>query len=514
MPAKSYFEAANEFYILKTEAYAPPRSDIDSERSRARAAVSIVVFSDRHGVIWKSPFVEIARDYLTSLKNYRTVNRLVTAAVRTLRIQDIDQVTRTFIEVLHLTSKDLTDASGESKPPETLWQIAPGPQQAEPWQDVQRRVRRLPQQRLDTDVVDRYYAIINSALEASALSLTSELAAVIYLALSRTDINPDPLSAVGINIAEYEGASVEQLAKLGTQLNRIGIDTQHGVTNWLQRITYSDQSTDEEDPDGEKFSLYQDMASVYSYPASRMRRLALKTKERDRYRCKVSGRRPPGSQVCHILAYSIGRTPDASHKPDFWTLSKMLFGEQATLKIRDYLITVPHHPDATSINRLENMITLSKDVYITWIAGLFYFEPLEPDNSTPISVDLSHFAETPIPSRYAVRLRQLPTPITALSQPSAGITRLSPSDVIMYTADTDPSLHQSMIYNSWEERKIVDGSILIFDTNDPEDIPLPHPHLLWFHGMLSRVVRLAGRGSDGPETDSEMEDELTLDEFY
>ncbi|KAJ6260938.1 hypothetical protein Dda_3599 [Drechslerella dactyloides] len=410
--------ASNEFYVLTART-------ATQNLERTRAAAKVVAWSTNHGIIWKAPLLDIAQRYLDSLENRRALGGFLAAATKSFRSEDVDNLTRTFIEVFRVANGDLPDSSGGPKPVETLWQRAIDLQQAAPWPEVEQSVRGLKQDRADTDIPDRYYKTINSALEAAGLSVTSELAALIYLARSRNDLNNDPLSELGININGYQDATVKQLEELGIRINKVGLDT------------------------------------------------------------------------------------------NFWKLLKMLIGEPAAIMLRDHLITVSQNPgSANTTNKLENTITLVNAVHSEWASGYFYLEPLDSDESTPMSVDLSHFGDTPTPSRYVVKYHPLPTPTTPLSQTSAGITRLCIDDVVMHSVDTDPSLADAGICDSNTRRILVDGDAIAFETDDPEEMPLPHPHLLWLHGSLSRIVRLAGRSTEewelGFDDNEELEEIATL----
>ncbi|KAF3916917.1 hypothetical protein ABW21_db0205168 [Orbilia brochopaga] len=179
----------------------------------------------------------------------------------------------------------------------------------------------------------------------------------------------------------------------------------------------------------------------------------------------------------------------------------MLMGEAVATNVRDYLITPVEDTGITQINRLENLITLNPLARLKWGCGHFLLQLLESDDRTPMSVDLSHFGETNIPNRYCVKFTTLTTPTEPLSQSSAGVRRLSLPDIEMHDPDTDPTLERMKLFHQRDDSVLSDGRIIVFETHDPENLPLPHPHLLWLHGHLSRVVRLAGRGLNGLEVD-------------
>ncbi|KAF3916896.1 hypothetical protein ABW21_db0200955 [Orbilia brochopaga] len=215
-PAK----AQNEHYIIEAHAFAPTTIE------KTRLAARIYTWGDRHGIVWKAPFRTLANNYLNTIKRRRSLNGFLTAANRTYDLQKINDITKAFIDVFEVQGRKPSAAPGHESTPEIIWQIPQNRLKAQPWPEA----NRLPQIRTDLDFIERYLRVINAALDASELSITAELAAVIYLTMSRNDIEQDPFSKIGINILEYDGASYGELKQLGRKLNRVGLDIRTGVS--------------------------------------------------------------------------------------------------------------------------------------------------------------------------------------------------------------------------------------------------------------------------------------------
>ncbi|KAF3901587.1 hypothetical protein ABW21_db0203408 [Orbilia brochopaga] len=187
--------------------------------------------------------------------------------------------------------------------------------------------------------------------------------------------------------------------------------------------------------------------------------------------------------------------------------------ELTAVLVREYLVTAAQDSGRTNINRLENLVTLANNIHSAWGSGLFMMEPLDTDNETPITVDLSRFAETAVPQSYSIKVRYLTAPTSPLYKASEGITHLSLDEVLVYEPDNDPTIWSKQVWNQNRLNQIEDGAVFTWSTKDPINSPLPHPHLLWLHGSLSRVVRLAGRGLEEQpmEWSSESEEEENME---
>ncbi|KAF3160454.1 hypothetical protein TWF788_003137 [Orbilia oligospora] len=174
-------------------------------------------------------------------------------------------------------------------------------------------------------------------------------------------------------------------------------------------------------------------------------------------------------------------------------------------------ITIDHalsYYDRTLINRLENTISLSPGCHCEFNDGLFILEPLTQDGSSLLAVDLSKFAEAEIPAKYPVRYSKLPGQIKPLATRGAGLQGLSIDDLDPYELDHDPDVVNARIYNQSMDRALRDGEIVWLETDNPDLRPLPHPHLLWLHANISRVVRMCGRSGEyvyAAESDEEEE---------
>ncbi|KAK6521012.1 hypothetical protein TWF506_001247 [Arthrobotrys conoides] len=172
----------------------------------------------------------------------------------------------------------------------------------------------------------------------------------------------------------------------------------------------------------------------------------------------------------------------------------MLVGEECMLKIRAYVIG--DSENGALINRLENCICLSPDLHPLFNDGGFILEPLDVDGHTPLLVDVSKFGELDIPAEYSVRYTKIAGLIHPLVERGSNIHNLSIRDIPAHTLEDDPLLSDTPILNVDRRQIVQNGEVIRFQTHNSNTHPLPHPHLLWLHAVISRIVRMAGRNGE------------------
>jgi hypothetical protein len=128
------------------------------------------------------------------------------------------------------------------------------------------------------------------------------------------------------------------------------------------------------------------------------------------------------------------------------------------------------------VNRLENLITLTKNEHFYFGEGKIVLEPVDGSSSSD-------------GSSYLVRLHKLPGYTHTPSQSNIPIN-YSP---IQLTEDEDQSIVDILIANRSPRYELQTGVTIRLTTDDPQQRPLPDPQLLRLHAALSRVVRMAGR---------------------
>ncbi|KAK6329911.1 hypothetical protein TWF718_003338 [Orbilia javanica] len=490
------FTIQNQDYTLTARDCRPPTT-VEKSRTAAR----IIGWSHKHNVRWRAPFEGIARQYMTLLNSTRRERGYINAAVRAFKESDIDGLTVRFIQAFGITGRGIHDLTASEVSPDKSWRIVSDVAATVVWPQSDDAVERRKRS-------DGYFRLINDALKASDLSITASFGAMIHVLSLSHELDLTSLNESGIGILDYQGCSGVELEKLGQSLNKIGITIDRAISHWLQRICASTipssrHSTPQPGIPARTF------ASV-SVVSPRSTDLANQARIRDKHRCVVSHRTGKSVQVCHIIAYSIGKKISKRYKSEFWNFLAMFVGKEPMRKIHDYVIG---QTDAgTLINRLENTILLSSELRVDFNEGIFVLEPLTQDASSPLPIDLLNFCASKIPTEYPVRYAQLPGQTRPLATRGAGLPSLSMDDVDPYELSQDPGIAGSRAYNHSLRRLLENGDIIWLRTDNPTSRPLPHPHLLWLHANISRVVRMSGRSGEyyyAMESDEE-EEELEL----
>ncbi|KAF3207235.1 hypothetical protein TWF191_001065 [Orbilia oligospora] len=238
-------------------------------------------------------------------------------------------------------------------------------------------------------------------------------------------------------------------------------------------------------------------ASV-SVVTPRSTRLSAEARVRDKHRCLLSKKHTTSKYVTwwHMRLF------------EFWRFVAILVGEECMLKIRAYVIG--DSENGVLINRLENCICLSSDLHALFNDGCFILEPLDEDERSPMRVDVSKFCESAVPAEYSVKYTKVAGLVEPLVQRGSGIHNLSINDIPANDLESDPILAFNPVYDVVQKRELQHGEIIRFKTDNPDTHPLPHPHLLWLHANISRVVRMAGRTGEyeyASEFDAELEKE-------
>ena len=178
------------------------------------------------------------------------------------------------------------------------------------------------------------------------------------------------------------------------------------------------------------------------------------------------------------------------------------------------------------INRLENLMTLNKNVHRYWDTGKIILEPV----GDPLAVfESPNASPTPILRHYDVIFSYLPShrrPSEASGWDHNTLVQAVPIPSLQYSEDEDPILNGIYIVRLGEggqirqqrgpPQEVVTGMRIRLMTLDPVKYPLPHPDLLRLHAALSRVVRCAaaaepeqfGDGGDDEEADVELDWEM------
>ncbi|KAF3132514.1 hypothetical protein TWF703_007310 [Orbilia oligospora] len=431
------------------------------------------------------------------LNSPRRERAYTNAATRAFDKASIDDLTTDFIAAFNITGRDTPDPPGSESYPETTWQIFPDDAAPVIWP-----LEKLTKGTSTNEKVEDFCRIVNAALETSGLSISASFAAMLYVTLLSDD--PGLKSAVdnSLEVLEYKGASDARLGELGITLNKVGITVDSALSHRLQRKCIS-ISNPMESPVSRVVPAY---ASV-SVVTPRSTRLSAEVRVRDKHRCVLS-KKTHNVQVCHLVAYSIGQRATDTHTFEFWRFLAILVGEECMLKIRAYVIG--DSENGALINRLENCICLSSDLHALFHDGCFILEPLDEDERSLMRVDVSKFCESAVPVEYFVRYTKVAGLVEPLVRRGSGIHNLSVNDIPASDLEDDVILAFNPVYDVVQKRELQHGEIIRFKTDNPDTHPLPHPHLLWLHANIGRVVRMAGRTGEyeyASEFDAKLEEE-------
>lgn len=249
---------------------------------------------------------------------------------------------------------------------------------------------------------------------------------------------------------------------------------------------------------------------------------------RDANVCLVT-RNGANIEACHIVPFSVGREPNNAKKRPFWDMLRLFIGDDQAEALRRFLFgTVPaiDNPDADrapvntplslsagdsgsvtsdlssfptsstdassqpksrkrkrkadtvetagtplpTINRLENMLSLSPQAHIMFDAGEFILVPIDPIT----------------PTEYRVRFEWM---CKEHEQKADRFTCPNVTTDARYRTDSRTCLL------CWENGPCVrrTGDVLTFHTNDPVLFALPNPELLRLHAALSTIQHMAAR---------------------
>ncbi|KAI9768090.1 MAG: hypothetical protein M1840_005124 [Geoglossum simile] len=261
-------------------------------------------------------------------------------------------------------------------------------------------------------------------------------------------------------------ATEQILAMDKIQLLRLDNQCHNALSMWLSRRTRAGAVDELERP-----SLAVPSISRVT-PRSRVN--TTEAFERDGSASVVT-RVPTPTQVAHIFPYSLASRKEdfTSRKLDFYKVFSLFYGPTDADQLQTFIFGDPTNP-RTSINRLENLITLRIEEHNYFGDGKFVLEP--------------EWA-TVTPTAYTVVFHKLPGCSHNDRQANIPINEVP----VPYTEEEDERLGDMYFTNRWTREEIVSGMGLTLTTNDPETRPLPDPKLLALHAALSRVVRMAGR---------------------
>jgi len=212
----------------------------------------------------------------------------------------------------------------------------------------------------------------------------------------------------------------------------------------------------------------------------------------------------------------------------------MFAGEETKQRVIEYLGLQNTSPSTSSnpgaatnqkINRIENLMTLTRDIHRWWDTGKIILEPV----GDPLAI-FAAGSDHVLLTHYDVVFSFIPChrpPSSKAGWDLSTLIQLAPLSALQFNEDEDPLLQEIIIMrrttrappqppSTGEEAKppvqgwkqLTTGTVIRLVTNDPEKYPLPHPDLLRLHAALSRVVRCAA--SAGPEM-LELEDDESPD---
>ena len=209
----------------------------------------------------------------------------------------------------------------------------------------------------------------------------------------------------------------------------------------------------------------------------------------------------------------------------------MFAGEETKQRVIKYL-GLENTPSSTGsnlggvtnlkINRIENLMTLTRDIHRWWDTGKIILEPV----GDPLAI-FAAGNDHAFLTHYDVVFSFVPShrpPSSKAGWDPSTLIQLVPLSDLQFNEDEDPLLQEICIMRrttrapplppstgekgkppvqGWKQ--LTTGTVIRLVTNDPGKYPLPHPDLLRLHAALSRVVRCTA--SAGPEMLDLAEDE-------
>ncbi|KAK6521011.1 hypothetical protein TWF506_001246 [Arthrobotrys conoides] len=213
-------------YTIQHQSYNLTSTELPITVEKSRTAARIIAWSRKHHVRWKAPYEDIARKYMLLLNPPRRERAYINAATRVFDKADIDDLTTRFIAAFNITGQDIRDPPGSESYPDRTWQILSKAKDPVVWP-----VKKLARMKItNKEEVEDFCRIINAALEASSLSISTSFAAMLYVTLLSDD--PGLKSAIdnGLGILACKGASGARLAELGVKLNKAGITIHRAIS--------------------------------------------------------------------------------------------------------------------------------------------------------------------------------------------------------------------------------------------------------------------------------------------
>ncbi|KAH0563424.1 hypothetical protein GP486_001999, partial [Trichoglossum hirsutum] len=197
--------------------------------------------------------------------------------------------------------------------------------------------------------------------------------------------------------------------------------------------------------------------------------------------CVVTSEPPSQCEVCHILPYSVGKS-QARSTIDLWTVLEMFWGSVRTANVKELIFGLEYQDSTakTLVNRLYNVLTLSRNAHGYWADGLFVLEPYPDDGA--------HDQHT----QRAVFRWIYPNESSRIGPGSFTDIDIADATPALRT-DLTGDGHRVVLFNLDTNQLVQDGDIVTFHTHDPITHPLPSRELLWLQCFLVRVLRMAGR---------------------
>jgi len=246
---------------------------------------------------------------------------------------------------------------------------------------------------------------------------------------------------------------------------------------------------------------------------------------RDRNQCIVSGAEKP-VEVAHLIPLTCAgnSSPTGAVFPPFLRLLHMFAGSEVRQNLVNYLglesddsSTPGNSRSQKKINRLENLMTLTRNIHGFWDTGIIILQPV----GDPLAVfDTRNSA---LLTDYEVTFsfvpgHQRPSPTIGWDQTT--LVQEAPLATLQLSEDEDPGLDTICLMRGIEIppplpainpsnssatqppplmqpsgrrnmqfQRLITGSKIRLTTSDPVKYPLPHPDLLRLHAALTRVVR-------------------------
>jgi hypothetical protein len=188
-------------------------------------------------------------------------------------------------------------------------------------------------------------------------------------------------------------------------------------------------------------------------------------------------------QVAHIYPHSMLDQSLASSDPfGFWLTLRNFWSDDHIREWQDVIFTDQNNP-YKGVETCHNLISLSYDAHMYWTKAYFALKPLKlSDDKKSLEVEF-HWL-----SKYD---RSTASTLDILTPPMS--PNGSRADMRLYDFSTD--------------RRICSGQKITLTTEDPENLPLPHPALLEMQWILHRLTAMSGGAEIYDDFDNDDDDD-------